>query len=140
MRATLFLSLSLYACVALAEEAPAPKPKEYDIQAKLDPAAVAPNASAKYVLTIAPKAGYKFKVETPFQATLAPSGDLKLAKTAFTSKDFDDPKTDAKSISTTVTAGAAAQQQITADVTFFICSDELCQRFKEKLSLPVVVK
>ena len=130
----LFVSLT---GVARAEDKPA---KGYEITTALDPASVASGGSTKLVLNIAAKAPYVLKNETPFKAVLTTTPGLTLAKGEFTSKDFDDPKAPAKSISTAVTAAAKGPQQITADLTFFLCTEQLCERFKDKVTVPVAVK
>jgi hypothetical protein len=137
MRTLAICSSLLLACTALAEDKPAAK--DYEITSKVDPGSLATGAGGKLSFTITPKGSYHMKNDTPFKATLTATGDLKLAKAEFTAKDFDDPKAPAKSISTAVTAGAAGDRQVSADLMFFMCTEEICQRFTEKVALTVKV-
>lgn len=136
------LGLFLVACIpsAAAEEETAKKEKKYSVAVTAEPQDVIKDKDAKYKITITPKEGFVLKTETPFTAKLASSTGCKLAKAKFSSKDFDDPKSVAKSVSTTFKASAAGKHEISADLVFFICNETLCERFKEKPQLTFDVK
>jgi len=114
--------------------------KKYTLKVETSPEAVAKAKAATYKITITPKEGFLLKTVTPFKAKLSSSTGIEIAKAAFTAKDFDDPKAAAKSVSTSITCKSAGQNEIDADLTFFICNDELCERFKEKPKLTFAVK
>ena len=97
-------------------------------------------ASGTYKLTITPKEGYQLKVETPFKAELTSPTGVKIARDKFGNADFDDPKTAHKSVSTAITPSKSGENHVVADVSFFICNDELCERFKAKPDLAFTVK
>lgn len=135
------LGLFLVACVpsAAAEEEAKKKEKKYTIAVVAEPQAVVRDKDAKYKITITPKKNFVLKTETPFTAKLTSSTGCKLAKDKFSNKEFDDPKAVAKSVSTVFKA-AAGKHEISADLTFFICDETLCERFKEKPQLTFEVK
>ena len=91
-------------------------------------------------LTIKPAAGHVLKTETPFKAMLKGSDGVKVEKEKYTSKDFEDPKSAQKSIQTKFTAAAAGKHTLNADLTFFVCNDEVCKRFKDKADCAVEAK
>lgn len=88
-----------------------------------------------YTVTITPKEGYELKVETPFKAQLSSNTGVKIARAQFGNQDFDDPKTAHKSISTPVTPTKAGDNHLAAELTFFICDPQLCERFQAKPEL-----
>lgn len=113
---------------------------KYTLEVKSDPAEVKQGAKATYEITITPAEGYVLKVETPFKATLKSSDGLTLEKTKFSAKDFADPKAPSKSVKTAFSASKAGPAEIQADVTFFICNDQLCERFQAEPKLTLSVK
>lgn len=136
------LGLFLVACVpsAAAEEEAKKKEKKYSVTVTSEPQAVVRDKDAKYKITITPEKNFVFKTETPFTAKLTSSTGCKLAKDKFNNKEFDDPKAVAKSVSTAFKVAAAGKYEISADLTFFICNETLCERFKEKPQLTFEVK
>ena len=114
--------------------------KKYAIATTAAPEAVKVNQPATYRLTITPAEGYVMKVETPFTANLTGSANLALGKNTFGKDDFEDPRAEAKSITTTVTPGSKGKATVDTDVTFFICDEDLCERFKEKTQVAVNVQ
>jgi len=135
------LGLFLVACIPSAgAEEEAKKEKKYSVAVAAEPQAVAKDKDAKYKITITPKDGFVLKTATPFAAKLTSPTGCKLTKTSFNNKEFDDPKAIAKSVSTAFKAAAAGKHEISADLTFFICNETLCERFKEKPQLTFDVK
>ncbi len=102
--------------------------------------AVKAGAASSCKLTITPATGHVLKTETPFKAMLKGSEGVKVEKDKYTSKDFVDPKSVEKSIETKFTAAAAGKHSLNADLTFFVCSDEVCKRFKDKADCSLNVK
>ena len=130
---TAILALALPALAAEGE-------KNYTFELSANPSPSANNAASTFSLTIAPKTGWVLKNETPFKVTLSASDGLELAQQKFSSKDFKDPKATSKTIATTFKASANGEQKISADLTFFLCSKEICQRFKDTAELGVQIK
>ena len=102
--------------------------------------AVKAGAESSCKLTIKPAAGHVLKTETPFKAMLKSTDAVKVAKEKYTAKDFVDAKSLEKSIATKFTAAAAGKHTLNADLTFFICNDEVCKRFKDKAACAVEAK
>lgn len=118
-----------------AERAPEPA-KEYRIELS-QPRAMTVGASTDCVLTITPSAPWVLKRETPFEAKLTASEGLKLGKSKLGAKDFVDPKTSAKSVKTACVASTAGSHTLSADLTFFLCTDEICKRMTDRLQASV---
>ena len=114
--------------------------KKYAVALGATPAKVVKDKEAKVKVTITPADGYVLKVETPFKAKLSCADGIEITKDSFSAKDFDDPKAAAKSVTTAFKATAAGKAEISADLTFFICNENLCERFKEKPQMSFSVK
>ena len=82
-------------------------------------------------LTITPADGYVLKTVTPFKGKLSAPAAIALTQDTYAAKDFVDAKAFAKTITAKFTAKAAGAADIKADLTFFICNDELCKRYKD---------
>lgn len=115
-------------------------PQKFTLGVNIEPEAVQKDQSAKVRVTITPASGYVLKVETPFQAKLGGSSGVVLQKTEFSAKDFEDPNASAKSVTTAFKANTPGSASIEADLTFFICNDTLCERFKAKPTVTFAVK
>ena len=102
--------------------------------------AIKAGAESSCKLTIKPAAGHVLKTETPFKAMLKGSDGVKVEKEKYTAKDFVDPESAQKSIATKFTAAAAGKHTLNADLTFFVCNDEVCKRFKDKAACAVEAK
>ncbi len=114
--------------------------KIYSISTTLDKSSIKAGEKANFTLTITPKDGYVMKVDTPFKAILEGTAMVEIARDQFSNKDFADPKAPAKSIKTDFTAVRAGKQSISADLTFFICNDQLCERLKDTAEVEFDVK
>lgn len=128
--------------------------EQYTLFATTAPAQPQQGNAAVYTLRITPKGLLKLKRETPLTATLTSTPGLTLTQDRFASKDLqDDPplqkdpppgnsgqqQVTTKRIETTITAQTAGAHTITAQLTFFLCTDQICQRYKDTLALPVTV-
>ena len=103
-------------------------PKNYDIVLQGNgPGHV--GDTTKVTCNIRPKAPYVIKTATPFSARLRPSAGLQVDKETFGNKDFVDAHPG--EIAFNATAKAAGAQRIDVDVTFFLCSEQLCERTKD---------
>lgn len=81
-------------------------------------------------LTITPKGKQTLKTNTPFKAMIQGSDGVTPSKDKYTAKDFVDEKTPSKTIETEFTASKAGEGTVNANLTFFLCTDEICKRYK----------
>ena len=81
-------------------------------------------------LTITPKGKQTLKTNTPFKAMVKGSDGVAVSKDKYTAKDFVDVKTPEKTIKTQFTAAKAGEGSVNANLTFFLCTDEICKRYK----------
>ena len=85
-------------------------------------------------MTITPKGKQTLKTNTPFKAMVKGSDGVAVSKDKYTAKDFVDEKAAAKTIKTEFTASKAGEGTVNADLTFFLCTDEIkgsdCKRYK----------
>jgi len=130
------LSSFLVICTAKAEAT-----KNYDISGSLTPTKVSlQKPTFTYRLEIAPKSPWRLKTETPFQVWLKPTKGLTLDKTEFANTDLLSLENDKKAIQVAGKALEKGKQRLETHVSFFLCSDEVCQRFKEEISVKVEVQ
>ena len=111
----------------------------YAIEFSISPKAV-DQAGAELKLTIAPKNGWVLKKQTPFKVTLSPSDGIRLGQSTFDSKDFTDPEAKSKTIGTKIQRESPGPKKISANLSFFLCSAEICQRFTDKAELSFSAK
>ena len=124
---------------ARAAEDKAEKAKPYQLQVASEPATVAVGATAQYRLTITPQAPWVLKTTTPLKAKLKPSAGVSLAKTTLTAKEIVDPNSVAKTVATNFSATKSGAQRIAAEVSFFLCTEEICERNADTIDLAVTV-
>jgi hypothetical protein len=109
-----------------------PPTKPYTVVATILPSEVKVGASAKLEIAVAAQAPYHIKAETPFRAALTPSAGLQIAKAELDAHDFVDAKAETKTAACALTAKQPGAQQVRAELTFFLCTEEMCQRFQEQ--------
>jgi hypothetical protein len=126
-------------CSAKAEDKK-PEEKPYTLASVAEPSPIATGKPCAYQLSIAPKAPWVLKTETPLKVKLSASSGLTLAKSTLTWDDVVDAKSVAKAVKTGCQAKAAGQHKVDADLTFFLCTEEICQRYVDKVALPVQVQ
>ena len=124
----LLVTLGLGACTARAE---GDAGKSYTLAATVTPAAPKKDGPATWALTITPKAPYVLKTSTPLTVSLKPTATVRLDKATLKGADIVDGNSAAKTVRTGFSANAAGDAGISADVTFFLCTDAICQRFKD---------
>jgi len=120
--------------LALASEA---KPYSVAFTAK---EAVKVGVPGRCDLTITPAEGHVLKTVTPFKGKLTASASIALTQDTYAAKDFLDAKAFAKTITAKFTAKEAGESSIKADLTFFICNDELCKRYQDATSCSTKVE
>ena len=91
---------------------------------------IAAGKTAACALTNTPKGKWTLKSNTPFKLMVKGSEGVTVSKDKYTAKDFADQKTPAKTINTDFTAAKAGDGAVNANLTFFLCTDEICKRYK----------
>lgn len=91
---------------------------------------IASGKAGACALTISPKGKWTLKTNTPFKAMVTGSDGVNVSKEKYTAKDFASEKTPAKTINTEFTAAKAGAGTVNANLTFFLCTDEVCKRYK----------
>ena len=117
------------------QQEPPSEPKNYTATAGVQPNTVPVGQPARLTLTITPQSPWVLKNETPFTAVVTAPQGVSVAKDKLGSKDFQDPKAPAKSVGTELTASAAGTYTVNAELTFFVCSSDLCKRQREHLTV-----
>ena len=121
------------------ESIPEAKPKDYDLTITQTPAAAVAGQQARITVTIQPHAPWTLKVATPFEASFQGTTGVALEKTKLSSKDFLDVKTPEKAIGVTFTPEQKGEHVISGELSFFLCTDQVCQRFKESVQHKLLV-
>ena len=125
--------------LALSTPALADDAKAYSIDTTGTTTQLKAGAHGQLKLAIKPAAGHYISPEAPFKVTLA-AESVSVAKSAVGRADLDDPKSKAPSLKVGVTApGKAAPGKISADLSFFLCNETLCERKTEKVAIAVSV-
>ena len=139
MRALGFLFaivLSVAACDRQAEA------KElYSLQAKAQPSELAVGGKGEVSLAIEPKPGAHFSDEAPIKITLKGS-NVAVGKEVLSKQDANFEKGGAR-FSVPFTAqsvGKGSVEMCQTDLSFYLCTDKLCERQTKSVSIPVLVK
>ncbi|MEE8408615.1 MAG: hypothetical protein V3T05_03325 [Myxococcota bacterium] len=139
MKRILIIVLFTVGCTAHAES----KEKVYSISTATLPEAITTGSDAEFKLTITPNAPWVLKTTTPLKIILEASDGIALVKKKFSNKDIVDEKSDeesdAKSVKAPFKANARGQQKINADLTFFLCTEEICQRYTDEAELSLQI-
>jgi hypothetical protein len=83
--------------------------------------------------------GYKVSSEAPLKIALE-AKDLDLAKKQLGHDDAKDKKSTAPEFLVSFAASAAGDKAIMVDALFFVCSEKICERKTEKVTIPVSVR
>ena len=130
MKRVLLVALFAVGCTVHAEE----KGKVYTVDAITTPDTVTAGNAAELKITITPKAPWVLKTTTPMKVTLEASDGVKLAKKKLSNKDIIDAKSKAKSVKTGFESDPG-DKKIDAKLSFFLCTEEICQRYTDKAQL-----
>lgn len=134
MKRSLTMALTTVAMlVGLSSLALASEAKPYSV-AFTSKDTVKVGAAGQCDLTITPAEGHVLKTVTPFKGKLSAPAAVALSQDTYAAKDFIDAKAFAKTIAAKFTAKEAGESSIKADLTFFICNDELCKRYQDAAS------
>lgn len=103
------------------------------------PATVKAGEPTRLTIAVQPKAGVHVKPETPFKARLSTTAPVILGKTELGYADHTRVEKDGPVFEVPFEGTALGSGQITADMTFFVCTDEACVRTSEQVRVPVTV-
>jgi hypothetical protein len=106
----------------------------YEIEAKVSEG-LSPGETGTLTLAIRPKAGAEVKAETPLRAKLQPTGPVELEADQLAYDDHKRVEGKGPVFEVPLRAVEAGEGEVDVDLTFFICTAELCMRTKEDLSL-----
>lgn len=96
--------------------------------------------TGKLVLAIQPTAsGAHVKPETPFRGKLSATGALTFDKADFGYTDSARVVNEGPVFELPFKASAPGDSQVTADLTFFVCTAQACLRTTEQVKVPVTV-
>lgn len=128
------VAIGLLASPALADEA-----KAYAVETTGTTTALKPGAAGQFKLAIKPAAGHYVSPDAPLKITLA-AETVSVDKTAIARADLDDPKAKSPSLKVGMKSAAAGEGKVTADVSFFLCNEKICEKKTEKVVVAVSVK
>ena len=135
-----YLAITLVALGCTAESTPADAAthqstgKEYSIEVSLAPKTPKAGEEARVVITITPEAPYVLKTTTPMKIQLECTEGCSLDKDQLTAKDITDPNSKAKAVATELTA-KPGKHRLDGDLSFFLCTDEICARKTDDLTV-----
>jgi hypothetical protein len=81
--------------------------------------------------TIRPHLPWTLTPNTPFVGSVTATAGLELLKAKLTSKDFADMKPADKTLIIPFNVHELGTQRVTTELSFFLCTEQVCQRFKE---------
>lgn len=146
---TWFVALALVGGVvalpALAADDAAPKKKDratkddYRIDVTGSSSEVKVGEDGVVKLVLVPKNGTKIHPQAPLEVKLSEPDGLKLQKRKLGRGDVADKGATDPALSTAVSGRKAGSYNVNADVSFFLCTDEWCQRMTDRVSIPVKV-
>ena len=108
--------------------------KQYSIQAELASPTPTAGENIELLITITPEAPYVLKSTTPMKIALECTEGCELTQSKLTAKDIKDEETEAKSVATVLTA-RSGKHRLDGDLSFFLCTDEICERKTDDLIL-----
>lgn len=125
--------------LASAQPNAAAEDKKYEIDVSHTTKEIKPGDSGMFHLLIKPAEGFKVSTEAPLKIELA-SKELKLHKSQLTVKDAKDMKAKSPEFGVKFGAPNACSTSIEVNASFFVCDENICERKKEKISVPVAVR
>ena len=134
------MTIFVLSCSVRADDGKQESDKPYVLAPVAEPAPVATGKPCQYKLSITPKAPWALKTSTPLKVKLAATPGLKLGKHVLTWQDATESQGDARAVQAGCEGVSAGQQTVDADVSFFLCTEEICQRHVDKVTLPVQVQ
>lgn len=105
------------------------------------PAKLSTGGTGELAITISAREGWKLSLEAPLSIKLSAPGNLSLKKTKLGAGDGAADKSKKNySFPTTVTGKSAGAGKVEAKITYFMCTEEVCKRFKAKKEVALQVK
>ena len=95
--------------------------------------------TAKASLRIVASAGSHVSDEAPLKIKLTGAG-VKLAKDTLRTEDIAEGKGASPRFEVAVVGDRKGEGSVTAEMTFIVCTKELCERESEKVTIPVTVQ
>ncbi len=132
----LVLSASFLLTAGLASAA---SEKLYSVEASAAQQELAAGAKGSISLEIKGKEGAYVSPEAPLKVTVSGT-NVKLEKEKLSRGDLPDKTSKSPKFVVPFTAGEKGSASVDADVTFFICTANLCERQVQKVSVPLTVK
>lgn len=90
-------------------------------------------------LVLVPKNGTKIHPQAPLEVKLSEPDGIQLEKRKLGRGDVADKEAKDPALSTAVSGRKAGSYSVDADVSFFLCTDEWCQRMTDRVSIPMKV-
>lgn len=139
------MSLAAWMLVAAGLAAQAPQTegdkddKKYTLDFSKTTQQVQPGSPGMFWMQIQAAPGFKVSQEAPLKIALQGEG-VKLDKSNLGVSDSKDKKADSPEFGVKFATEGAGDKAITVDATFFVCDDKICERKKEKVTVPVSVR
>lgn len=108
--------------------------KSYRIDVNLASEKPEAGKHTEVVITITPEAPYVLKTSTPMKIALECTDGCELEKKKLSSKDIKNPKSEAKAVVTKLTA-TSGKHRLDGEMSFFLCTDEICMRQTDDLTV-----
>ncbi len=143
---TLLIALPLVlaaAPVLHAEDAPKKEratKDDYQIDTSGSSSAVSVGNDGVIKLVLVPKNGTKIHPQAPLEVKLSQPDGIKLEKRKLGRGDVADKAAKQPALSTDVSGQKPGSYTVDADVSFFLCTDEWCQRMTDRVSIPIKVE
>jgi hypothetical protein len=113
--------------------------KSYQLDTSGTTTTVTSGGAGVLKLQIKPAAGYKVSFDAPLKIALT-SAELKLSKADLGKADVEDKKGPVARFSVPFEAAGSGNGTIAAEASFFICSDTVCERKVDRITVAVEVK
>lgn len=97
--------------------------------------------SGELAVTISAREGWKLSLEAPLSIKFKAPGNITLKKTKLGVKDAAPDKTKQNyAFPTTMTGTGSGAAKVEANITYFMCTEEVCKRFKAKKEVALQIK
>lgn len=136
LRTAALVTALAWSCSVRAED---PIGKPYVLAPNANPAPVAVGKPCNYQIAIKPVAPWVLKNSTPLKVKLATTEGLKVGKDTLTAADLVEDQSKAKAVATSCEGLKPGINSVNADLSFFLCTEEICQRYTDTTQLSVEV-
>jgi hypothetical protein len=111
--------------------------RPYALSISVSPAALKVGEKAEWNAAIAPEAPWVLKLETPLEVKLSACEGLSLEKTLLGKDEVVDPAAPIKTVRTVMVAKQKGACEVAANLSFFLCTDQVCQRFLDEARVSI---